>query len=147
MSHFNVRTNTLVWNPKMGLVTDLGVVLSPAAVLGHEAQHVVEQFKNPKKNAEDNSTKDNEFKNKAEKKIVQGVEEIIAQALGIIKPGQKTRGPFYPKAVLITNHPFSQVGTLINPVDVERFMEEYIRKEIERSKAGSTKKKEKKTTK
>ena len=43
---FSPSKNTIFWNPHLGVLTDEGVVISPATVLNHEADHALQYLKN-----------------------------------------------------------------------------------------------------
>ncbi|MBR1727437.1 MAG: hypothetical protein IJ724_12480 [Muribaculaceae bacterium] len=90
-SSFDAKTNTLSWNPTGGVLTDLGVELSPATVLNHEADHALQELENPDKKKQDKATPNAQFHNEEEHRVIEGSERRTAEALGEIEPGQKTR--------------------------------------------------------
>jgi len=57
-SSYNSKTKILSWNPKQGFVTQKGVRLSPASVLNHEADHAIDDIKNPESHKKQAATHD-----------------------------------------------------------------------------------------
>jgi len=90
-SSFSPSTNTIQWDPNMGVITDLGVILSPAAVLNHEADHALQEITNPTQRQNDTNTPDAQYGNKEEKRVIEGSEQKTAKKLGEIKEGEVTR--------------------------------------------------------
>ncbi len=80
------------WNSTEGLRTSEGVILSPASVFAHEADHAIDDLTNAKAHSDwrvDTSCK--EYSNAEEKRVISGTEQKTARANGEIKPGQITR--------------------------------------------------------
>ena len=69
-------------------------------VLNHEADHALSYFENPQEHITRGRTKDNQYGNKEEKRVITGSEQETAKKLGEIKEGQVTRtdhqGQEYP---------------------------------------------------
>ncbi|MDY6293551.1 MAG: RHS repeat-associated core domain-containing protein [Bacteroidales bacterium] len=90
-SFFDPSDKTIYWNPFGGLVTSLGVVLSPTTVLNHENDHALQELIDPDKKHQDLKTEDKRYKNKEEKRVITGIEQKTAKALGEIEDNQVTR--------------------------------------------------------
>jgi RHS repeat-associated protein len=88
---FDPNTNTITWDPTMGVLTNEGVVLSPTTVLNHEIDHALEEEKNPAGKKVAKATKDPDYDNLEEKRVIQGSEQKTAKKLGEIKEGEVTR--------------------------------------------------------
>ena len=88
---FNDEYKTIYWNHETGIVTDNGVVLSPATGLAHEADHANDFFDNPQKNNAQSDTSDKKYGTAEEKRVITGSEQKTARANGEIKKNQKTR--------------------------------------------------------
>jgi len=74
------------WNPNEGLLTEEGVVLSPATMLEHETDHAV----NSAKNSEGNQ-KDSQYTTKEEKRVITGSEKKTGTANGEFKKGEQRK--------------------------------------------------------
>ena len=83
--------NTIYWDPTMGMITDECVMLSPATVLNHEADHALQGIKNPSHKKIDRATTDHDYDNLEEKRVITGSEQITARKHGEIKDGEVTR--------------------------------------------------------
>jgi RHS repeat-associated protein len=98
-SKFSTGTRTVSWNPTEGLLTDKGVVLSPTTILNHEFGHVENYDKAARGSNEDikqyneNAKYDpnNLYDSKEEEKVITGIEQVTAKALGEIEEGEVTR--------------------------------------------------------
>lgn len=98
------RNNPVIhWNPEKGIETNNGTVISPSTVLDHEMDHAV-QFDKAKKQLDDGNVKawnkyaattkpgtSAVYGNKEEERVITGVEQTTAQALGEVEPGKVTR--------------------------------------------------------
>ena len=94
-THFNSDTNEIIWDPKNGIETTSGKVMSPAAVLNHEADHAVQGEEHPIVKTIDKLISDEKYTNKEEKRVIQGSEQRTAKALKEIKDGEVTREDHY----------------------------------------------------
>ena len=90
-SRFDPKTNTIFWNPSLGVLTDNDVVLSPATVLNHEADHALQEYADPVQKTKDKSTKDSQYTNREEKRVITGSEQETARKHGEIKGNEVTR--------------------------------------------------------
>lgn len=88
---FDPRSNTINWDPTMGVITTKGVVISPTTVLNHEVGHAEDKDKNPDQYNTDRKTPDPQYDNKEEKNVIEGTEQETAKKLGEIKDGEVTR--------------------------------------------------------
>lgn len=84
VSCFDPKDNTIYWDPTMGGLTDEGVLLSPATILNHEADHALQEVKNPVQKAKDKGTSDLNYGNLEEKRVVTGSEQETARKQGSI---------------------------------------------------------------
>jgi len=85
---------TIHWSPYNAVKTTNGVVISPATVLDHEADHTQQHLKHPeqfKKDTDPKTGKDKSYGDKEEKRVITGREQKTARKLKEIKPGQVTR--------------------------------------------------------
>lgn len=88
---YNSKTNTINWNPTMGVYTNEGHALSPTTVLNHEADHANQDDNNPEQMKTDKKTKDSQYGNKEEKRVITGSEQKTAKGLGEIGKNDVTR--------------------------------------------------------
>jgi hypothetical protein len=101
------NNKTILWDPYMGLLTTNGVEMSPATVLGHEADHAVQNVENPKQQQKDGIKNGSPYENKEEERVITGSEQETAKKHGEIKDGEVTR----------TNHngtPYKTTGPTTN---------------------------------
>ncbi|NQX81904.1 MAG: RHS repeat-associated core domain-containing protein, partial [Flavobacteriaceae bacterium] len=83
--------SVIYWNPNGGLKNEeTGDVLSPATILEHESDHAVDRVKNSKTHKNNVSTMDSNFKNKEEKRVINGNETKTAKANGEINKNAKS---------------------------------------------------------
>jgi RHS repeat-associated protein len=94
-SSFDSKTNTVYWDPTMGVLTTEGHIMSPTAVLSHEAEHAYGKEKNPTQYQKDVETPDENYRNLEEKRVIIGPEQETAIKLGEIKEGEVTRKDHY----------------------------------------------------
>lgn len=111
-SVYDPKTKTLYWNPKMGVVTDKGVAISPASALNHEADHALMDLEGGK---EPEKTKKAWVKE--EMRVINGSEQFVAFMLGETKGTQITRDSQEGsvKFAFLTNNPMSNSGTIFDP--------------------------------
>lgn len=81
---------TIFWNPKRASQHTYAKV-SAALALDHEAEHALLDISNPKRAQELTNTKDKQYDNKEERRVITGREQKVALALGLISKGQVTR--------------------------------------------------------
>jgi RHS repeat-associated protein len=98
--------NEVSWAPNVGLETTNGVVMSPATLLEHEADHALRFAKTPGTAIREGNLPRENYDNKEEQRAIQGNEQKTALKNGEIKPGQVTRNDHYGLPV-ITNSPTS----------------------------------------
>jgi len=79
------------WNSSAGSKTDLGVVLSPATILAHEADHALDDLTNAKAHSDRKKVHDLNYENAEEKRVITGSEQKTAYANGEIRSGRVTR--------------------------------------------------------
>ncbi len=90
-STYNYKTKTITWDPNMGVLTNEGHELSPTSVLNHEVDHALQYDQNKEQYMKDRSSKDADYKNKEEKRVITGSEQTTAKKLREIKEGEVTR--------------------------------------------------------
>jgi len=103
ISNFSPSSKTINWDPSMGLSTNTGKNISATTILNHEADHANQYDTNKaqyNKDTDPNTGKDAQYKNKEEKRVIEGSEKETATKLGEIKEGESTRnehgGTLYP---------------------------------------------------
>ena len=84
-------TGNIYWNPEGGSEYSNGTVASPATILEHEADHANQRATNYKQYREDRNTKDVNYTNLEEKRVILGSEQKTARANGEVSAGQFTR--------------------------------------------------------
>ena len=99
-TYFDPKTNTIYWDPSLGVLTKNGTIISPATVFNHEADHANQKLKKPQQFAKDANTKDSQYKNAEEKRVITGSEQETARKHGEINENEVTRtdhkGTMYP---------------------------------------------------
>ncbi|MBP5562305.1 MAG: hypothetical protein J6X70_11005, partial [Muribaculaceae bacterium] len=97
---FNASTNTINWAPYSSVITDNTYVLSPAELLSHEADHAAYYDQNPEESLRNHETKDAQYGNKDDRRVITGSEQEVARKLGKLSDGEVTRdnhfGTFMP---------------------------------------------------
>ena len=88
---FNSKTKTLKWNPKVGMITSKGKVISATTILNHEMDHMNRFDRDPKGQDRDYRTLVPGYGNKEEERVIKGSEQSRARNLGEIKDGEVTR--------------------------------------------------------
>jgi RHS repeat-associated protein len=95
--YFNPSTQTINWNPNLGLETDEGIAISPTTVLNHEMTHALtynaamDKGKVNEYIADITKGTDTDYDTRNEKWVITRSEQKTAKALGEIKEGQITR--------------------------------------------------------
>ena len=90
-SSYNGETRTIEWNPIAGVLTNELIELSPATILNHEIDHALQHDQNPEQKVVDQNTEDPDYRNKEEKRVITGSEQVTAKKHGEIKEGEVTR--------------------------------------------------------
>jgi Effector protein len=96
--------DVLNWNPKMGLMTDNGSMLSPATILEHESDHALADKTGT--SASDVAVKGNPYDNPEEQRVITGSEQNTAHANGEVPYFMPTRLN-HDGLPIITNSPTS----------------------------------------
>ena len=81
----------IIWNPYEGSQSNLGIVMSPATILAHEADHLIDDLTDAKAHLERRQSVNIEYGNAEEKRVITGSEQKTALANGEINKGQVTR--------------------------------------------------------
>ena len=116
---FDPQTNTIHWNPEIGFESTNGVMLSPATILNHEADHAYQQLTNPIQKKNDVNTPDPHYKNAEEKRVIQGSEQITARKHGEIRDGQITRTDHQSGSLFEAESPISNKRKTLPEIHVE----------------------------
>ena len=90
-SEFDSNTNTIKWFSRVGLITDNLYEMSPVEILNHEIDHALQHDINPIQQKKDYKTKDSNYMNLEEKRVITGSEQKTAQKLHKLKTGEFTR--------------------------------------------------------
>ena len=107
-SEFKITTKTITWSSRTGIITDNLYEMLPIEVLNHELDHALEYDTNPTQQMQNGKTKDINYDNKEEKRVITGSEQSTAKKLGRLKEGEVTRN----------NHNGSTYET-ISPISTE----------------------------
>ena len=118
-SSFNPKTNTIEWDPNLGVLTNNNIIISPATVLNHEADHALQEYIHPIQKREDLKSSDIRYKNKEEKRVITGSEQETALKHGEIKKGEITRTDhegirYYTKSPISTKSKF-EINVIAKP--------------------------------
>ena len=87
----NGRRPCIIWNPNEGSKTNLGIVMSPATLLSHEADHVLDDLTDADNHYQRLKTVDPSFDTIEERRVILGSERKTAFANGEIKKDGFTR--------------------------------------------------------
>lgn len=90
-SSYGPASNKISWNPSTALITENDVVLSPASIFEHEADHAKSYNDNPTKYIERKNTPAGKNKNKEEERVLNGSEQVVAKANGELRGKDVTR--------------------------------------------------------
>lgn len=112
------------WNSSEGLETDSGVVLSPASILAHEADHAIDDLTNANAHSDRKRTLDSQYENAEERRVITGSEQKTAFANGEIRKRQVTRQNH-------DGHTVYTYGATSNTID--RFTTDYYYRRIKKS--------------
>lgn len=105
------KGGTISWNPYKALLTTNDIKLSPTTLLNHELDHAAGYDRNLSKFIDDiKNTNMGAYDNAEEKRVITGMEQKTALALGEIKPGQVTRFDHSFKALIRVTWPNSTSG-------------------------------------
>ena len=98
-SFFNSKNGLqqIRWTSSTGLGMGDGDIISPATILEHEFDHAVDHATNTSAHINRFKTKDSNWKNLEEKRVVQGSETKTARANGEISPNKKFSRNSYGK--------------------------------------------------
>ena len=88
--YYSPKSRTIKWAPKLGLLTNELVELSPSTLLNHEIDHAWRHDKGPQGQRQDRE-KPSQYGNKEEERVITGYERQTAIALEEIESGQVTR--------------------------------------------------------
>ena len=83
--------NEIGWNPRQGLLTDLGHKLSPAIRLLHEFAHQEHKLRNPDKFLKDIEPDNSLYQNKDDESIIKNEETDAARSCGEIPQDAMSR--------------------------------------------------------
>ena len=106
-SYYDRLTRTITWSSLTGLQTSNGYKMSPVEILNHEIDHALQHDKNPNEQTKDIQTKDNQYKNKEEKRVIEGSEQTTAKKIGKLNEGEVTRNTHKGGKIYETISPIS----------------------------------------
>lgn len=92
-------------------MTDNGIVLSPATILSHEADHAIDDYRNAIMHSERKRHLMEDYNNQEEYRVITGSEQLAAKANEEIGPNEVTRYNHNGKTVYTT-------GPTSNIIDV-----------------------------
>jgi RHS repeat-associated protein len=132
----NSSEGTVFWNSSTGGKSENGTVRSPASVLDHELDHMVDFSKNPVENRERAMQKNDQYGTNEEERVITGSEQVTAKANGEINDGQVTRTNHGGHAVVtddVTSNKVNKKATSDfyknvskeTPYDVDKFIKMY----------------------
>jgi len=117
-SRFDANTNTLYWNPEMGIVTTNGIKLSPATALGHEADHAQQWLNKPEQYKQDIKKEVSSYDNKEDRRVILGSEQDTAKKHEEIQEGETTRYDHSAEKVIKTTSPTTtQIKQIVKEED------------------------------
>jgi RHS repeat-associated protein len=127
------------WNPNTGGKSTNGIVRSPASVLDHELDHMVDFSKNPINNRERTMQKNYQYGTNEEERVITGSEQETAKANGEISDGQVTRTNHGGHAVVTEDVNSNKVNNKATydfyknisketPYDVDKYIKMYEKK-------------------
>lgn len=91
----------MIWNPYEGTLTDNGVVLSPATIFSHEADHAVSDYRDERAHSDrQHSLRSDGYDNDEEYRVITGTEQLMARANGEISKNQVTRKNHFGSPVI-----------------------------------------------
>ncbi len=106
------KDGTINWAPLQGSICgDNDYVLSPMEILNHEFDHAIDDQTNDQ-HAENTKTKDADYKNKEERRVITGSEQDVAKRLGKRKSVQVTRSDHFGEPIIVDS------PTSSTPVDL-----------------------------
>ena len=108
-THYNIKEKTIHWDPYGGIQTKLGKKLSPTTVLNHELDHASQHDKSPEQFKKDANTKDSQYTNKEEKRVITTSEQETAKKLGEIGEMDVTRND-HKGSPYVTKSPITNEG-------------------------------------
>ena len=79
---FDPDAKTIDWNPEAALRTTDGGTQSPASTLNHEMDHALRSLQDPQQFERDRTATDPQFRNREERRVVQGSEATLARIKG-----------------------------------------------------------------
>lgn len=125
-TQYDSNSNYIEWNPKGGLETDSGNILSPATVLEHEGDHALTFNKNAKKANSLSQTEDANYEDALEAKAITGSEQKTARANGEVGLFEPTRLNHNGQPVIVS----SPTSTKVNKAATYNLLEKLYYKSI-----------------
>jgi RHS repeat-associated protein len=121
--HSQSSQRNIYWNPNEGSVNAEGIVVSPSIILVHEFDHTYDRIKKPEEHEKRKATKDKDYYNKEEKRVIEGAESKIARKAGEIRANEVTRKDYFSGAYVVVDSPTSNT---INKTKTEEFYKKAI---------------------
>ena len=86
------NNNTITWSSRFAIITEDNLYeMSPVEVLNHEIDHALKYDTDPVQQKKDFDSKDPDYGNLEEKRVIMGSEQETARKLGKLEPGEVTR--------------------------------------------------------
>ena len=120
----NGGRQSLIWNAYEGLETNNKIVLSPATLFVHEADHAMDDFRDAKAHSERVLKQKVDYTNEEEYRVINGSEQLSAIANGDIKAGGRTRNAH--KGTLV--YTISPTSNIIDKAATRYFYKHYTKK-------------------
>lgn len=107
-SYFDADNNTLYLDLNNAAVFENGKSVSPAVIVVHELDHIQRYYYDNKGYLQDVNTKDEQYKNKEEKRVIEGSEQDAARKFGEIKEDGTTRTDHKVKEFKPVDEPYKK---------------------------------------
>ena len=105
-TYFDHKNSIIYWNSKMALFTENIYVLTPAELLSHEFDHVLDYDDNPETTINRLKQLNNAYGNEEEKRVITGSEQEVAKKIGRLRDGETTRDNHFGTPYKV-NYPIS----------------------------------------
>ena len=100
---FDSKNKVIYWNPYIALTTSNGYILTPAELLSHEFDHVLGYDDNPIESIERLNSRDLQYDNLDDRRVIEGSEQDVAKKLNRLQEGEKTREDHNGSAVEVSS--------------------------------------------
>lgn len=104
-SLFDYSKNMIYWNFSIGIYSNTAYFISPAELLGHEADHALEYNTNPEQTENRKKQEIDGYVNMEEKRVIEGSETKTAQQLGRLDKDGQSRTDHFAHDILYLPSP------------------------------------------